>query len=121
MRSLKAEGPPRNPRSPAPTEKLQPTCSQYVRCQRKSQVSGSPPSTIFTTHLIVAATLPLINIDTGMTFPKQFLKSIARTGLRNTLSHKMGKFTPAWKFLVRATAACQLQVAESGGRGNLSL
>ena len=35
----------------------------------------------FTTVSSVAAPLPLINIDTDMIIPKQFLKTIKRSGL----------------------------------------
>ena len=41
----------------------------------------------FTTLTGVAAPLPLINIDTDMIIPKQFLKTIARTGLGLSLIH----------------------------------
>ncbi len=37
----------------------------------------------------VAAALPLINIDTDMIIPKQFLKTIKRTGLGKTLFYEM--------------------------------
>jgi 3-isopropylmalate/(R)-2-methylmalate dehydratase small subunit len=37
----------------------------------------------------VAAPLPLINIDTDMIIPKQFLKTIKRTGLGKNLFHEM--------------------------------
>ena len=33
----------------------------------------------------IAAPMPLINIDTDMIIPKQFLKTIARTGLGKNL------------------------------------
>jgi 3-isopropylmalate/(R)-2-methylmalate dehydratase small subunit len=36
----------------------------------------------FTTLTGVAAPLPLINVDTDMIIPKQFLKTIKRTGPR---------------------------------------
>lgn len=36
-----------------------------------------------------AAALPLINIDTDMIIPKQFLKTIKRTGLGENLFHEM--------------------------------
>jgi 3-isopropylmalate/(R)-2-methylmalate dehydratase small subunit len=36
-----------------------------------------------------AAALPLINIDTDMIIPKQFLKTIKRTGLGKNLFHEM--------------------------------
>ncbi len=37
----------------------------------------------------VAAPMPLINIDTDMIIPKQFLKTIKRTGLGKNLSDEM--------------------------------
>ena len=43
----------------------------------------------FTTLNAVAAPLPLINIDTDMIIPKQFLKTIKRTGLGQNLFHEM--------------------------------
>jgi 3-isopropylmalate/(R)-2-methylmalate dehydratase small subunit len=43
----------------------------------------------FTSFSSVAAPLPLINIDTDMIIPKQFLKTIKRTGLGKNLFHEM--------------------------------
>jgi len=43
----------------------------------------------FTTLTAVAAPLPMINVDTDMIIPKQFLKTIARTGLGKALFHEM--------------------------------
>ena len=37
----------------------------------------------------VAAPLPMINVDTDMIIPKQFLKTIKRTGLGEALFHEM--------------------------------
>ncbi|MDX5366916.1 MAG: 3-isopropylmalate dehydratase small subunit, partial [Alphaproteobacteria bacterium] len=37
----------------------------------------------------VAAPLPIINVDTDMIIPKQFLKTIKRTGLGKTLFDEM--------------------------------
>jgi 3-isopropylmalate/(R)-2-methylmalate dehydratase small subunit len=37
----------------------------------------------------VAAPLPMINVDTDMIIPKQFLKTIKRTGLGGALFHEM--------------------------------
>ncbi|WP_343560590.1 3-isopropylmalate dehydratase small subunit [Kiloniella sp. b19] len=39
----------------------------------------------FTSLTAVAAPLPLVNIDTDMIIPKQFLKTVKRTGLREGL------------------------------------
>ena len=43
----------------------------------------------FTTLTGVAAPMPLVNIDTDMIIPKQFLKTIARTGLPKNLFDEM--------------------------------
>jgi 3-isopropylmalate/(R)-2-methylmalate dehydratase small subunit len=43
----------------------------------------------FNTLSAIAAPLPLINIDTDMIIPKQFLKTIKRTGLGTALFHEM--------------------------------
>ena len=43
----------------------------------------------FTTLTGVAAPLNLINVDTDMIIPKQFLKTIKRTGLGKNLFHEM--------------------------------
>ena len=37
----------------------------------------------------VAAPMPVINVDTDMIIPKQFLKTILRTGLGKNLFHEM--------------------------------
>ena len=43
----------------------------------------------FTTLTSIAAPMPLVNIDTDMIIPKQFLKTIARTGLGKNLFDEM--------------------------------
>ena len=43
----------------------------------------------FTKHSGVAAPMPMINVDTDMIIPKQFLKTIARTGLGKNLFDEM--------------------------------
>lgn len=43
----------------------------------------------FTTLTGVAAPMPIVNIDTDMIIPKQFLKTIKRTGLGTALFHEM--------------------------------
>ena len=43
----------------------------------------------FTVLTGVAASLPLVNVDTDMIIPKQFLKTIKRTGLGSALFHEM--------------------------------
>ncbi len=47
----------------------------------------------FTTLTGVAAPLPMINVDTDMIIPKQFLKTIKRTGLGKNLFDEM-RYTP---------------------------
>ena len=49
--------------------------------------------TPFTTLTGVAAPLPLVNVDTDMIIPKQYLKTIARTGLGRGLFDEM-RFNP---------------------------
>jgi 3-isopropylmalate/(R)-2-methylmalate dehydratase small subunit len=43
----------------------------------------------FTTLTAIAASLPIQNIDTDMIIPKQFLKTIKRTGLKEGLFYEM--------------------------------
>ena len=43
----------------------------------------------FTTLTGVAAPLPMINVDTDAIIPKQFLKTIKRTGLGKHLFHEL--------------------------------
>ncbi len=43
----------------------------------------------FETLTGVAAPMPIVNIDTDMIIPKQFLKTIKRTGLGSALFHEM--------------------------------
>ncbi|MBC7153730.1 MAG: 3-isopropylmalate dehydratase small subunit [Rhodobacteraceae bacterium] len=43
----------------------------------------------FTTLTGIAAPMPMVNIDTDMIIPKQFLKTIARTGLGKNLFDEM--------------------------------
>jgi len=43
----------------------------------------------FTTLTGVAAPLPLVNVDTDMIIPKQFLKTVQRTGLSKGLFYEM--------------------------------
>ena len=53
------------------------------------QVSEDGAMQKFTTLTGVAAPMPLINIDTDMIIPKQFLKTIKRTGLGKNLFDEM--------------------------------
>ena len=50
----------------------------------------------FTTLTAIAAPLPIQNVDTDMIIPKQFLKTIKRTGLKDGLFHEM-RTTPDGK------------------------
>jgi len=50
----------------------------------------------FTVLTGVAAPLPMINVDTDMIIPKQFLKTIKRTGLGKSLFDEM-RYTPDGK------------------------
>ncbi|MCY4327907.1 MAG: 3-isopropylmalate dehydratase small subunit [Rhodobacteraceae bacterium] len=43
----------------------------------------------FSTLVGIAAPMPLVNIDTDMIIPKQFLKTVKRTGLGISLFHEM--------------------------------
>ena len=43
----------------------------------------------FTTFSGIAAPLPMINVDTDMIIPKQFLKTIKRSGLGKNLFHEL--------------------------------
>lgn len=52
-------------------------------------LTGSLPMEKFTTLTGVAAPLPIINVDTDMIIPKQYLKTIKRTGLGSALFAEM--------------------------------
>jgi 3-isopropylmalate/(R)-2-methylmalate dehydratase small subunit len=52
--------------------------------------------TPFTTLTGIAAPMPLVNIDTDMIIPKQFLKTIKRSGLGKNLFDEM-RYTPDGK------------------------
>jgi 3-isopropylmalate/(R)-2-methylmalate dehydratase small subunit len=54
----------------------------------------------FTTLTGIAAPMPLVNIDTDMIIPKQFLKTIARTGLGKNLFDEMTLPKMAQKFRI---------------------
>jgi 3-isopropylmalate/(R)-2-methylmalate dehydratase small subunit len=51
------------------------------------------PMQKFETLTGVAAPLPIVNVDTDMIIPKQFLKTIKRTGLGKSLFYEL-RFTP---------------------------
>ncbi len=71
----------------------------------------------FTTLTGVAAPLPLRNIDTDMIIPKQFLKTIQRTGLGKSLFFEMrfdqeGREIP--EFVLNKTAYRHAQILVTG-------
>ena len=71
----------------------------------------------FTTLTGIAAPLPLRNIDTDMIIPKQFLKTIRRTGLGKSLFYEMrygedGKENP--EFVLNKPAYRQAQILVAG-------
>ena len=51
----------------------------------------------FTTLRGVAAPLPMVNVDTDMIIPKNFLKTIKRTGLKEGLFYEMRWTAEAWQ------------------------
>ena len=65
----------------------------------------------------VAAALPMINVDTDMIIPKQFLKTIERTGLGKHLFDEM-RYTPDGKeipdFVLNKTAYRKAQILVAG-------
>lgn len=70
----------------------------------------------FTTLTGIAAPMPLVNIDTDMIIPKQFLKTIKRTGLGVNLFDEMrydrdGKEQPGFVLNQRAYRDAQILVA----------
>jgi 3-isopropylmalate/(R)-2-methylmalate dehydratase small subunit len=58
-----------------------------TRCGKRKK--KEKPMEKFTTLTSVAAPLPMINVDTDMIIPKQFLKTIKRTGLGKSLFYEM--------------------------------
>jgi len=78
----------------------------------------------FTTLRGVAALLPMINIDTDMIIPKQFLKTIKRTGLGKNLFDELryemdGKEKPDFVLNQPAYRKAQILVAgENFGCGS---
>ena len=65
----------------------------------------------------VAAALPMINVDTDMIIPKQFLKTIERTGLGKHLFDEM-RYTPDGKeiadFVLNKPAYRKAQILVAG-------
>jgi 3-isopropylmalate/(R)-2-methylmalate dehydratase small subunit len=71
----------------------------------------------FTTLTGVAAPLPMINVDTDAIIPKQFLKTIARTGLGKNLFYELrydesGKENP--EFVLNRPAYRKAQILVAG-------
>jgi 3-isopropylmalate/(R)-2-methylmalate dehydratase small subunit len=70
----------------------------------------------FTTLTAVAAPLPMINVDTDMIIPKQFLKTIKRTGLGRSLFYELryddGKERP--DFVLNQPAYRKAQILVTG-------
>ena len=71
----------------------------------------------FTTLSGVAAPLPMVNVDTDMIIPKQFLKTIKRTGLGKSLFYEMrytqdGKELP--EFVLNKPAYRKAQILVAG-------
>jgi 3-isopropylmalate/(R)-2-methylmalate dehydratase small subunit len=71
----------------------------------------------FTTLTGVAAPLPMRNVDTDMIIPKQFLKTIKRTGLGKSLFHEM-RYTQEGKeisdFVLNKPAYRKAQILVAG-------
>ncbi|MBE2278464.1 MAG: 3-isopropylmalate dehydratase small subunit [Rhodobacteraceae bacterium] len=71
----------------------------------------------FTTLTGIAAPMPLVNIDTDMIIPKQFLKTIQRSGLGKNLFDEM-RYTPDGaeipEFVLNQPAYRQSQIIVAG-------
>src|SRR5271169_3700458 len=71
----------------------------------------------FTTLRGVAAPLPMINVDTDMIIPKQFLKTIKRTGLGSALFHELrtrADGSPNPDFVLNKPAYAKAQILVTG-------
>ena len=71
----------------------------------------------FTTLTGIAAPMPLVNIDTDMIIPKQYLKTIARTGLGRALFDEMRYFPDGREnpdFVLNQPAYRQAQILVAG-------
>ena len=65
----------------------------------------------------IAAPLPMINVDTDMTIPKQFLKTIRRSGLGAALFHEMrtrADGSPNPDFVLNQPAYSKAQILVAG-------
>lgn len=71
----------------------------------------------FTTLTAIAAPLPLINVDTDMLIPKQFLRTILRTGLGKNLFNDLRydeDGTPKADFVLNRAPYTQAQILVAG-------
>jgi 3-isopropylmalate/(R)-2-methylmalate dehydratase small subunit len=71
----------------------------------------------FTTLTGVAAPLPMVNVDTDMIIPKQYLKTIKRTGLKAGLFHELRTDkdgTPTGKFVLDQPAYQNAEILVAG-------
>lgn len=71
----------------------------------------------FTTMTAIAAPLPLMNVDTDMLIPKQFLRTILRTGLGKDLFHDMRydeNGTPRADFVLNRAPYTQAHILVAG-------
>ncbi|MFN3954262.1 MAG: 3-isopropylmalate dehydratase small subunit [Pararhodobacter sp.] len=71
----------------------------------------------FTTLTGIAAPMPLVNIDTDMIIPKQFLKTIKRTGLGVNLFDEMrydAQGNEIADFVLNQPAWCEAQILVAG-------
>jgi len=66
--------------------------SNRIACFIRHKTTETPIMEKFTTLTGIAAPMPLVNIDTDMIIPKQFLKTIKRSGLGANLFDEM-RFT----------------------------
>src|SRR3546814_5110232 len=62
---------------------------KFRRTLFRSPAVRIPPMQPFTKLTAVAAPLPMSNVDTDMIIPKQFLKTIKRTGLKDGLFYEL--------------------------------
>jgi len=90
---------------------------EYVRNTFRSAHNGLKSMDKFTTLTGIAAPMPLVNIDTDMIIPKQFLKTIKRSGLGANLFDEM-RFTQEGNeipdFILNQPAYRQAQILVAG-------
>ena len=72
-----------------PTSDVQPSSTYTKATQQSGQTIRSNPMEKYQTFTGIAAPMPLVNIDTDMIIPKQFLKTIKRSGLGVNLFDEM--------------------------------